>query len=94
MNIADILPFIIRTGNCVYGDRQYRVFICHSDFYPGTGDYEDDFEIREDREISCFAVWFESITEKDVLSAGGGYYLSLDEAVNVVENSPGFVNWI
>ena len=49
MNIVDILSVIVKTGMCVYGDRQYRVFICQSNIYPGTGDYEDAFDIVSNR---------------------------------------------
>ena len=94
MNTSDILSGIVKTGICVYGDRQYRAFICQSNVYPGSGDYEDVYEIRDDKEISCFAVWFESIVTKDLLNANGGYYLSLHEAVDAVEKNPGFINWI
>lgn len=94
MNIVDILSVIVKTGMCVYGDRQYRVFICQSNIYPGTGDYEDAFDMREDREISCFSIWFDSIVTKDELSANGGYYLSLGEAIDAIEKSPGFINWV
>ena len=94
MNIVDILSDIVKTGRCVYGEKQYRVFICKSNFFPGTGDDEDDFEIREDREISCFTIWYESILTKDLLNANGGYYLSLNEAIDIIENSPGFISWI
>ena len=94
MNMEDILPIIVKTGKCVYGDREYRAFVCQSNIYPGTGDCEDDFEIREDREISCFTIWFESIVIKDTINANGGYYLTLNETIDAIEKSEGFLNWL
>ena len=34
------------------------------------------------------------MTVKDQICAGGGYYLSFNEAIEYVEKSPGFKNWL
>lgn len=94
MNVADILPNIVKTGKCVYGNKEYRAFICQSNMYPGTGDYEDTPEIRGDREIPCFCIWYESIVSPNDLSSNGGYYLSLSDAADTVENNAGFIGWV
>ena len=94
MNIIDILPTIVKTGKYVYSDKHYRFFICQSNIYPGTGDCEDDFEIREDREIYCFTIWFESTAVKDTINSNGGYYLTLNETIDAIEKIPGFIKWI
>lgn len=93
MTITDIFPAIIKTGKCLYGDIEYRVFICTSNIYPGTGDYEDGLEISKDREISCFCILYENVVRKDEVNSNGGYYLSVSDAVDAVEKNPGFIEW-
>lgn len=94
MEINDIAPSVIKTGLCEYGNKEYRAFVCRSDVFPGTGDCEDEEDIREDRDIDCFCVWFEDFTAKGRICAGGGYFLSLPEATESVEKSPGFKGWM
>ncbi|MBQ6796461.1 MAG: hypothetical protein IJP10_00450 [Clostridia bacterium] len=94
MDIDNIESSVVKVGICEYGCSEYRAFICKSDIFPGTGDYEDEEDVRNDREIPCFCVWFEDMTVKDQICAGGGYYLSFNEAIEYVEKSPGFKNWL
>lgn len=94
MKIKDIQPTVVKVGLCEYDDREYRVFICQSNTFPGTGDYEDDLEIREDKECLCFGLWYESIVKKDDICAGGGHYIHLNEAIEAAENKVGFKKWI
>ena len=94
MRISDIKDFVIKIGFCRYGAKQYCVFISRNDIFPGSGDYEDEAEICNDREQECFAVWFESIIDNGTLSAGGGYFELLEDALQMVERSVGFVAWI
>lgn len=93
MKVEEIFPSIVKIGICLYGAKEYRVFVCQSNVFPGTGDYEDETEICEDREINCYCVWFEDYLAKDNLKVNGGYYLSLSEAIQEVESSVGFRNW-
>lgn len=94
MNVKDISKTIVKTGICKYGVKEYRVFICESNIFPGTGDYEDDVEIKEDRLINCYGVWFENMVSVGEISAGGGYYENFEDAIHSVENSLGFYKWI
>jgi len=94
LEIRDILSSVVKVGLCEYGNKEYRAFVCNSDVFPGTGDWEDEEEIREDREIACFCVWFEDFAERGKINAGDCYFLSLSEAADFVEKSPGFVNWV
>ena len=52
MRISD--KDIICRANLLYGGvKEYHAVIVKTDFFPGTGDYEDPVEIREDRDIEC-----------------------------------------
>ena len=94
MKIEEIHDSIVKTGLCRYGDREYRLFLCASPFFPGTGDCADDPEIREDRAIDCCCIWLEDIMTPGRISAGGGYYERLSDAIRAAEASGGFVRWI
>lgn len=95
MEKHNIATTAIKVGLCEYNAiKEYRIFVCQSDIFPGTGDYEDDEEIREDREILCYCVWFEDLLTKGKISSGGGYFLSLTEAIEYSEQTPGFKHWI
>ena len=94
MDKRDLRDTIIKTGICLYGSQQYRVFLCTSNFFPGTGDYEDDADLRDDQDIDCFCIWFEDMLKANHICAGGGYYKSLCEAIHAAENSGRFVKWL
>lgn len=94
MRMSDIKDLVIKTGICDYETKQYRVFISRNDIYPGSGDYEDEAEICNDREHECFVVCFESIMDVGILGAGGGYFEQLEDAIQMVERSAGFQAWI
>lgn len=84
----------IKVGICRYGIKEYRVFICTSDTFNGTADYEDNDEICNDIKMVCYAVWFEDMINKGRINTGMGQFKELGEAVNAVESSTGFVKWI
>lgn len=94
MDIDKIFNTIIKTGLCCYGFKTFRVFICISDFFPGTGDYEDDVKVCNDKEQKSYCIWFEDCINKGMICAGGGYFNTLNEAVYKAENSSGFEKWI
>lgn len=84
---------IIKTGLCHYGEKEYRVYICNSDVFYGTGDCEDQFT-GEDAEKQCFSVWYEDILHPGKINAGGGYFETFEDAVKKAESSSGFKKWI
>ncbi len=73
---------------CCYDPKQYRLFLCTSTFFPGTGDYEDNPEICNDREMDCYCIWLEDMTNIGNISSGAGYYEHLSAYSNVV-----LANW-
>ncbi|MBP3414891.1 MAG: hypothetical protein J6L81_06825 [Clostridia bacterium] len=94
MTVDDIFDTIIKTAMFNYGLKEYRAYICTSNIFPGTGDYEDDTEIRDDRIMDCYCVWFEDILNNGYINSGAGYYEVLSSAIESIEKSPGFIRWI
>lgn len=94
MNVAELGDRIIKTGICRYGLRQYRLFLCTSAFFPGTGDYEDSPEICSDQEMDCYCIWLEDMINPGSICAGAGYYKHLPDEIRAAEDSAGFERWI
>ena len=91
MRISD--KDIICRANLLYGGvKEYHAVIVKTDFFPGTGDYEDPVEIREDRDIECYWVNFEDMTEPGNYSSGR-LFESLDMARTYLEQTQGFIGW-
>jgi hypothetical protein len=69
-----------------------------SPIWYGTGDYEDPQEIREDREVECYYVWYESPGPPGPVgpfNSGSGAYATLAEAeAYVVKATHGTVRWL
>ena len=85
---------VIRRGKCLYDDsKEYEVKILKWHIFYGTGDYEDSPEIRDDRDVECYYVFYENLIEKGSFNACGGGFLSIDEAVRSVETN-GNIKWI
>ena len=83
---------ILKTGICQYGEKEYLVYICKSDVFYGTGDFEDGLT-GEDAEKECFSVWYEDMLHPGKTNAGGGYFETMEDAVEKAENSSGFLKW-
>lgn len=94
MNIKDLSNRIIKTGLCNYGSKKYHIFICDSDFIPGSGDYEDISEIANDRYMKCYCIYIEDIINIGSICASVGYYELFSEAIQTAEESAGFERWI
>ena len=84
---------IVKRGKCLYdGSLEYEVRILKWHIFYGTGDYEDPYEIREDRNIDCYYVYYEDLIRAGEFNAGGGVFLSVDEAVVSIESKT-IVEW-
>lgn len=84
---------VVRSGTFLYdGLRICRVRILQTDFCPGSGDYEDPPEVREDKYGTFFEVQYTPPREER-FAAGGGYYESLAEAVATAEQAVAGVEW-
>lgn len=84
---------IIKTGLCRYGEKQYHVYICKSDVFYGTGDFEDELT-GEDAEKECFSVQYEDLLHPGKINTGAGYFETFEDAVKKAESSSGFKKWI
>ena len=72
-----------------------RVLIVRRDVMYGTTDYEDPPELREDRDIECFEVLFETTTGESPAFCGGGQYFSLEDAIRHAEAAiSAAVEWV
>jgi hypothetical protein len=93
MNIQE--DKVVATGEWLYdGIVPRKVVVVREDVWPGSGDYEDPHEIAEDRNVTCFSVWFESPGQAMEFKAGGGYYATIDEAITASESKlSGPVKW-
>ena len=76
----------IKRGKCAYDNvTEYEVKIIKWHTLYGTGDYEDPEEIQNDRDVECYYVFYENFNKKGDFSAGGGGFLSIEEAIASVE---------
>lgn len=86
---------IVRTAVFSYaGVREYKAFICRRDFFPGSGDAEDEKEVSNDRQCECFELCFENFLSVGEVCASGGFFETLADAISHTEKSWGFVKWI
>ena len=90
---------VVKEGVAIYdGTAPYNVKIVKSPIWYGTGDYADPPEIREDREVECYYVWYKSPGPPGPagpFKSGVGAYATLAEAVAyVVKATYGTVRWL
>lgn len=91
----DIKPAdIVLEGLCLYGEQTtYHVRIVVSDIFYGTGDFFDDPEVSDDREITTYTIWYENLCVSGVYDCGGGQFTTLSEAKSHVEKLIPSVKW-
>lgn len=78
---------VVKEGTWIYDDCivcNMRIIKWHTLY--GSGDYEDPPEIQDDREIECYYVEYESMTENGKYGGGRGF-LTLSEAMEDAEKS-------
>ena len=87
---------VIKEGTALYsGTAPYSVKITKSQVWYGSGDYEDPPEIREDREVECYYVWYESPAEGGTFKSRSGAFATLSEAMAEVDRvTSGTVRWL
>jgi hypothetical protein len=74
-----------RTGHWRYdGNVRCEVRISRCSVWPGSGDHEDPPELKEDREIECYALEFQTPVGTPAW-VGGGYYASEKDASDAAE---------
>ena len=84
----------IKRGKCVYNNTvEYEVKIIKWHTLYGTGDYEDAEDIREDRKVECYYVFYEDLVNKGNFNSSGGGFLAVKEAIKSVESKTN-VTWL
>lgn len=88
---------VVKSGTFLYaGSVVCDVRILREPIRFGSGDYEDEDDIREDEQVETFYVEYGSTTERGRFNAGGGGHASLAEAIATVESARGIgatVTW-
>ncbi|MBQ1728225.1 MAG: hypothetical protein II039_12670 [Treponema sp.] len=86
---------IVKTALFSYaGSKEYFAYICKADFMPGSGDFEDEAAIANDKECDCFEIRLENIPGAKDCLASAGFAESLEQAIRKVEGLAGFVKWL
>ncbi len=85
----------MRTGTWLYdGIAESRVEIWRRSRKPGSGDYEDPPEAADDQVGEWYEVQFEPAGGGRIGQAGGGYYPTLEEALERVRLlTHGTIRW-
>ena len=84
---------VVKRGTFLYGGTcRCTVEIVQADFRPGTGDYEDPAEIREDARGIFFDIRYASAGPREFISGVVGLK-SLDAAVAHVESAVIDIQW-
>ncbi len=90
----DSLP-VVRRGTWLYDgvvEREVRILV--SPKYYGSGDFEDEPEIADDRDQETFVVEYQTLDLSETKFAGGGQYGSLVEAMESAESVlAGRIRW-
>lgn len=86
---------IAKTALFSYAEsKEYFAYICKADFMPGSGDFEDEYAIANDKECDCFEIRLGNISSAKGCLASAGFAESLEQAVRKVESLDGFVKWL
>ena len=84
---------LVKRGTfCYDGSVRCAVEIWQTDFRPGSGDYEDPEDIREDARGTFFEIRYAS-PGQERMTAGGGWCDSLQAAIRDVESVARDVQW-
>ncbi len=75
------------------GVREYRADIFEHDVWYGTGDDEDPPEIADDREMICYPIGYQDLTNSERYTGIGNGFATLEEAVQHLEELAYFLRW-
>jgi hypothetical protein len=77
---------VIMKGSWIYAERLIcNVKIIKWHVLYGSGDYEDPPEMRDDYEVECFYVIFESMVEQGNYNSVRGGFLTISDAITDTE---------
>ncbi len=81
---------IVVSGTWLYGNSiRSRVRIIKWHIIYGSGDYEDPVDIRNDREVDCYYIQFESLAQKESYNGYNGVALTISDAIIEAEKLAG-----
>jgi hypothetical protein len=80
-------------GYWFYEEVKTGIVIEISDIMYGTGDMEDDIEIREDKIVKCYYIWSAPAGIINEYTVGLGCYKSIIDAKNYAEKKCGKIVW-
>jgi len=85
----------MRAGTWLYDAMvECRVEVWRRSWKPGTGDYEDPPELADDQVGEWYEIQYEPAGGGRMGQAGGGYYATLDEALEEVRVAThGTIRW-
>jgi len=68
-----------------------RVGVCitRADRFRGTGDEDDEEDVRYDRDVPAFHLWYESIVDPSQIWSWHGQFASLDDAIAAIKRQCG-----
>jgi len=93
MLITDGWP-ILREGVWLYaGSATVAVRILLSAETWGTGDYEDEESIREDRQVECYFLAYETVAAPESFCNLMPNIMSFEEAVSIAEGRFPGIQW-
>ncbi len=73
---------IVKRGSWLYdGLVRSAIAITRGDVFRGSGDHEDPPEVRDDREVETYSLWFESPPGSGKFPACGGQFLTVVDAM-------------
>lgn len=94
MTVDDIRPTIRKEGFGIYGGtKEYHIYICTGNILYGTGDYEDEPQTANDKNVRCYTVYISDMLDPGRISASAGQYEHFEEAVREAEKTAGFAGW-
>ncbi len=86
---------IVKLGTWLYaGEIVCDIRILKHGWRYGSGDYEDELQVREDKQGEFYYIQYGSTVERGIFSGHGGCYNSLEEAMNIAYSAThGTVVW-
>ena len=76
---------VVREGIWLYDTLSCKIRIIKWNVLYGTGDFEDEPEIRDDREIECYYAIFESPVNRGCFKSSSSGFLTINEVISEAE---------
>lgn len=78
---------VVLEGNWLYAECiPCHLYVIKSHTLYGSGDYKDPPEIRDNKEVECYYIKFESMVDRGKIDSRLGGFLTLSEVIAEAEN--------